>query len=500
MSILASPQPSNKLLILASGFAAIFLAIISGIGIGLGLYILVIPIVLIVPAILLVIRPDIGLIIFAVLTLLIAGSIKYFFGLGHFQWLLSVLGAAILGYSLVQKLLPATTATVQAPPADGITQTLLLWWLIVIFTSVANAMPILDWLVGIRTFLPTLGIFAYLAYCQPSEKLLKGIIILLLAIASIQWIFTLFQYLHVVPTRIALGYPGSPWDSIVGSFGGIKYGGGESGSLGVYLAICMVMAAALSKYKQIKSFPLVAIFLTGLIAMGTTESKVIALMIPLGCFLVYRDYIFKQPVKFLIGGTIIILLMFGLLVAYYYIHWQSITGKGLFETLIEKILYSFDPNTQVTATNLGRVGSLIFWWENHAILNNPLSFLIGHGLSSAVSTSSIIGEGVAVHRYGIQLDITGISKLLWESGFLGALVFLLTFVFGFFRARQLKAERSLPSWHRAAMSGVEAAMVLMPISIFYEATVVSSPPMQFVAMFMLGYIAYWWRKTNGGHV
>ncbi|MBK7765541.1 MAG: hypothetical protein IPI44_05200 [Sulfuritalea sp.] len=40
-------------------------------------------------------------------------------------------------------------------------------------------------------------------------------------------------------------------------------------------------------------------------------------------------------------------------------------------------------------------------------------------------------------------------------------------------------------------------MLLMPLATIYEVTVVSSPPMQFVAMFMLGYVAYWWRETAG---
>ncbi len=473
------------------------LALLVGIGVGIGFYILVALIILLVPAIFLVMRPDIGLVLFAALTLLIAGTLKYFFGLGQFQWVLSVLGAALLGYSLVQKLLPGATA-LYVPPADGITQAMLLWWIVVLFASAANALPPLDWLVGFRIYLPAFGIFTYLAFCRPSEKLLKGIILMLLIIASVQWAFALFQKLYVMPIRIAEGYPGSPWDSVVGSFGGEKFGGGESGSLGIYLAIAMVITAALSKYKQIKPFPLFGILLTGFAAMALTESKVIAIMIPLGFFLVYRDYAFTQPIKFLIGAVIIVVLMFGLLTAYYYMYWEDASGKGLFEILPTLLLYSFDPHFQASISNLGRVGSLIFWWDNHSILDNPLTLLIGHGLASAVSSSSIIGEGAAVSRYGITLDVTGVSKLLWESGIMGLLVFLLVFAFGFFRARRLKQHPLLPAWHRAAMVGVESAMVLMPLSIFYEVTIVSSPPMQFMAMFMLGYVAYWWRETNGG--
>ena len=41
-------------------------------------------------------------------------------------------------------------------------------------------------------------------------------------------------------------------------------------------------------------------------------------------------------------------------------------------------------------------------------------------------------------------------------------------------------------------------MVLMFLAVFYEVTTVSSPPMQFINMLLMGYIVYWWRETGGG--
>ena len=474
--------------------AMLFLAVLMGIGVGMGLYIWVAALVLALPAIFLLIRPDTCLIFFTGLTLLVAGTLKYFFGLSQFQWILSALGVALLGYTVVRKLFEVTRTYI---PADGIAQVMLLWWIGLLFASVANVLPILDWLVGLRIYLPVFGIFAYVAYGQPSEKLLKGLILFMLAIASVQWVFCLYQMLRVVPMRIALHYPGSPWDSVVGSFGGEKFGGGESGSLGIFLSIIMVLAAALKKHDQLKVLPLLIVFLAGFSAMVLTESKVIAVMIPLGCFFVYRDYIFKQPAKFLLGVLALGGLMLLLLVAYYFMYWQTDNNLGLFDALYDRFAYSFDPHFEASTTNLGRVGSLIFWWDKHAIVDNPLTFLFGHGLSSAISSSSVINEGVAVRQYGVMLDVTGASKLLWESGIMGFLEFLLIFVFGFIHAQRLKNIMALPEWHRAAMGGIEAAMVIMPLALFYEVTVVSSLPMQFIAMFMLGYVVYWWRETEG---
>ena len=373
---------------------------------------------------------------------------------------------------------------------------MLLWWVGLIFATFANVTPAMNWFVGLRVYLPVYGIFLYLGYCHPSERLLKNILFFMLAIASVQWLFSLYQRVWVVPIRIASHYRGSPWDSIVGSFGGEMFGGGESGSLGIYLSIMVVLITALHKFDQIRVRYVAALLLTVFSAMALVESKVIAIMIPLGCFLVYRDRAFKQPVKFLLGTFVVLILMIGLLVSYYYLYWQMDNNLGLIDALYGRFAYSFDPQFQSSTINLGRVKSLTFWWDQHSLLDNPLTLLFGHGLASAVSSSSLIGAGSAAQDTGLKLDVTGASKLLWESGLVGLLIFLSVFGVGYLRARSLKGNPLLPPWHRATMEGVEAAMVLMPLSIFYEVTVVSSPPMQFVAMFFLGYVMYWWRETT----
>jgi hypothetical protein len=473
------------------------LATVSGVVIGVGAYTATAALALLPLGIYLMMRPDLSLISFTGLTLLIAGSLKYFFGLGQFQWALSALGAALLVYSLVNVLFSASD---KRTPASGIEQAMLLWWVGLLFATAVNAVPALDWFVGLRIYLPFFGIFLYLGFCRPSAGLLKNILLFMIAIASVQWAFCLYQKVYVVPLRIASHYPGSPWDSIVGSFGGDRFGGGESGSLGIYLSIMLVLAAALYKQGQLRGRYMSLIIITSFAAMALAESKVIAVMVPLGCFLVYRDHAFKHPIKFALGTLAVLAAMLVLLVIYYQIYWQTESKSGLIDSLYARFAYSFDPHFQASSTDLGRVKSLLFWWNQHWLSDNPLHLLFGHGIASAVSSSSVIGMGDAARQTGVMLDGTGISKLLWESGLVGLLVFLSVFGFGYFRARTLKHHSSLSPWHQGAMVGTEAAMVLMPISVFYEVTVVSSPPMQFMAMFFLGYVAYWWQETSGARL
>lgn len=494
MNIIRSYSSNNDLKNTIIVVLILLLCIFIGASVGAGAYMFAAPLALLLPAIFLIRNPHVGLIFLTGMTLLVAGTFKYFFALNQFQWALSALGVSLLGYALIVRFFSA--AEHKCLPVR-IEVLVVLWWLSLLFSSAANTLPVLDWFVGLRIYLPVFGIFAYLAYCQPKEKLLKAILLFMIAISTIQWIFCLYQTLRVVPVRLAGHYPGSAWDSIVGTFGGDKFGGGESGSLGIYLSIILVLTAALRKYSQISSVQTTLIVLTSFTAMALVESKVIAVMIPLGLFLLFRDNALKKPAKFFVGFIVVGGLMLSLLIAYYYLYWQSDNSRGLLDALYERFSYSFDPAFQASSTNLGRVKSLIFWWDKHAILDNPLTLFLGHGLASAVSSSSVIGEGMAVKSYGVMLDVTGASKLLWETGLFGIAVFLMIFVVAFFMARRLKDNLSLPAWHRAAMSGVEAAMVLMPLSIFYEVTVVSSPPMQFMAMFFLGYVAYWSRETSG---
>ena len=137
------------------------IAVFTGLALGLGAYVLVAPVAALLPAVLLLVRPELCLIAVTGLTLLVAGLLKYFFGLGYFQWLLSGLGVMLLLIALVRTMFSA--ARVKCSPS-GIEGLLLVWWLMLVFSSLANLVPILDWFVGVRIYLPFVGVFAYIAF------------------------------------------------------------------------------------------------------------------------------------------------------------------------------------------------------------------------------------------------------------------------------------------------------------------------------------------------
>ncbi len=446
-------------------------------------------------AVFLIVKPAYAIAAMAGLTLAIAGSLKYFAGLGQFQWAISALGVLLLLVVIVRV---SFGRDVMSGGMDfGVGFSILMWWMIIVVSSIGNGVPLLDWVVGIRNYLPFLGVFAYIAYCRPPERLLKGLIGFVLFIASVQWVFCLYQRAMIVPKRISGGYPGSPWDSVVGSFGGDMYGGGESGSLGVFIAITLSIVAALHKAKMVGGFVFASFIVFSLVAAGLSEAKVVVLLVPLGLLVVYRDYLVRQPVRFVVGGLFVVGAITALLAAYNYLYWQSEGRSGFVDAVIRRLSYSFDPDFRVMGNALGRVGSLIYWWKSHSFIDDPFSFLLGHGFASAVSVSSIIGMGTAAKENSYLLDTTGATKLLWESGFIGLIVFQVTFAVAFFRAKRLARLESIPAWHRAALAGAQAAMALIFLAGFYEVTTAGSPPMQFLGMLLVGYIVYWWKETGG---
>ena len=472
------------------------LSLLIGASLALGFY----PIVAIIFAgflvALLLMRPNYGVTAMAVLTLMVAGSLQYLWGISQFQWAISSLGILLLIIALLKI---AFDAGVVAPKIDiGVGSILILWWIVISVSSLGNVVSVLDCLVGVRIYLPFAGMFAYVAYCRPPEHLLKNQVIFLLLIASTQWIFCLYQSTMIVPIRIAGGYPGSAWDSVVGSFGGDKFGGGESGSLGVFLAVSLTIAAALFKSGVMKTGTFSCIAICCGLAVGLSEAKVVMVLVPIGLSIVYRNYLLRYPLRFLIGCSVVIIFVVVMLAIYNYTFWQTESGLGFWDSVERRLSYSFDPQFRVANNNLGRIGSLVYWWDSHSVIDNPFSFLLGHGFASAVSFSGVIGMGSAAKASGVLLDTTGATKLLWESGLIGLILFLAMFVTAFFYAYRLARIESIPPWHRAALTGVQSSMVLMFLAVFYEVTAVSSPPMQFVSMLLLGYTVYWWRETGGG--
>ncbi|GMV54406.1 MAG: hypothetical protein AMXMBFR6_02110 [Betaproteobacteria bacterium] len=439
-------------------------------------------------------RPDAMLWLLLATVLVLSGTVQFFADFHQLQWIASLLGMALLAVGLYQQLGSRPLPASPAGPSIGVVAGLFLLMLAV--SSAVNAVPPDQLIVGLRAYLPFWGVFAVLAAARLDEHQVRALLLAMLAVAALQWPLALYQKIFVVPERIALNYFGSAFDSVVGTFGGPKFGGGASGSLGVFLALMLVFAGALWHRRQLTTRWFALLFLTIGVAMGLTETKVVFMLVPLGMLWVFRDGLVRRPVAFVLGSAAVLVLLAGVLFSYYKLYWED-SGRGDFWDVIgRRFAYSFDPNFMATADWPGRIAGLLIWNRHHELASEPFTTLLGHGAAAATTFSTFMGPSAASRRYGLGLDVTGATKLLWDSGALGFLLFLALFGTGFVIAGRLLRDARIPDWHRAALNGAQTAMPLLALALFYEVTSVSSPPVQFLAMFLLGYIAYWQRRLR----
>ena len=424
------------------------------------------------------------------------GAVQFFTGFGQLQWIASMLGMALMliwGFMAMGQRQPEMASGLTPVIAAGF-----VFMSIMTLSSFANGIPFMQGVVGFRAYVPFWGAFLFLSTQTRDLLTWRRVFVGLVIVALIQWPVELYQKLFVVSARSAAGYFGSAFDSIVGTFGGAMFGGGESGSLAVFLAVFIVIATALRKERHIPRWLYLLLALSILVSVGLCETKIVFFLVPVGFGWIYRAYVVRHPGKFLLGAAIAGILLAGLVTVYYKLHYEE-TARNVDPIALvqQRFLYAFDPSAMPAANWPGRVTGLVIWYHHHDSLSDSFRTLFGHGAGSSLSSSSLIVSGDASKRYGVGLDVTGATKLLWESGLFGLLAFLSISLVGFIQSGRLASSEAVPAQHRAGLKGVQAALPLIGVAIFYEATAVSSPPMQLTFLLLLAYVDFWYRRVKG---
>jgi hypothetical protein len=309
----------------------------------------------------------------------------------------------------------------------------------------------------------------------------------LLLVAVVQWPLELYQALFVVPQRVSAGYFGSAWDSIVGTFGGPKFGGGASGSLAIYLVVGLALALALWRTRCLSRLQGTVCVLSILVGIGLTETKVVFVMIPVALFLLYVDQMRTHPVRFLLAMVSMLALLSLLMYIYYVFFWAEQNRGSVVDAIMRRFAYSFDPNFMPAYNWPGRMTGLAIWWRGQEFVGDPFHWLVGYGIASAVSTSTVVGPGVVALKFGLGTDVTGATRLLWEVGVIGFVAYLLPLWFSFRTLGQvLRRATDITPVERGFYMALRASTGVLFLAVLYEVTIVSSPPLQLVAFILYG--------------
>ncbi len=417
-----------------------------------------------------------------VLVLIVSGMVQYFTDNAQLQWVASGIGICLLISGFLRG---AGNAGGLAPRRfTAIDASLLVFTVTAAVSTVLGEGGPAHLAAGMRNYLPFLGLYAYIRLSGLQAVTLRRTIWFLLAVAVVQWPVELYQALVVVPQRVAANYFGSAFDSIVGTFGGPKFGGGASGSLAVYLVFGMALALALYR-NALLGTKMTAFFLLGmLVGIGLAETKVVFIVIPLALASLYSDELSRRPIRFLLGALLVLGVMAVLMYVYYVFFWESANRGDPWLVIVRRFSYSFDPDFMPANNWPGRMTGLAIWFRGQDFSGDLYHWLVGYGVAAATSMSTIAGPGVAALKFGLGTDVTGATKLLWEVGAIGLVAYVAPMFFAFRSFGRVLRDGDCDPLLRSFVEALRASAPVLALVVLYEVTIVSSPPMQLLAMIL----------------
>jgi hypothetical protein len=343
----------------------------------------------------------------------------------------------------------------------------------------------------------------------------------LLLVAALQFPVTLLQYFFVSLSSKR----DSPWDAVVGTFPGSIDGGGQSAAMGLFVVIMLLAAYALWRAGKISTNRVLIQAVCCVMTLVFAEVKAVVLLLPLLFVLYYGRDVFRRPVESGLPVLAAICVTVLLLSAYEPIHYDQIkkdrvtnidTGKKAFEgwvgavnpekkitgvnvkhadrTAFERILSNVNPDKK-SVNEIGRVSHLILWGEKNLISKDILHSLFGYGIGTTQVSSVWSGEVAKLYPY--SMDISSSVILLWETGLVGHLVFVLMLLYAARESARLSRSDFIPSLYKIFLRVGRVALLLLIITFPYQNFVLRSVPMQLLLALFLGQILYWLGVLSG---
>lgn len=484
-------------------FLVALISLFFGMVAGTGNLILVFLIVGLLGGVVLVAHPTWLLWVGVVWTLVVAGLLRYFADIQKADWLVY---AAALSFWLVAaatRFRPKSADMARGAGMPGFVAALILFYLVAIVNSLINFDGVVQFMVGIKNYLMFFGLTLALLAGAYQPKVMRQMAFAALFIGLLQLPVTLYQFLFVRAKRIEQGgyamYDSlvEASDSVVGTMGGQKFGGGLDDVLA--LMAFVLFAGVLAAYRKGLLTLVRAAVLSGLLLIPVllAETKVIFVYFPIAVMVVAWDTIKRRPRLILAAMIAMPLALYAGLWGYYQIHWSKQFSS--FDTSLEHVFsYSFSERVEgirATVGDMSRRESIEFWWNSHG-LADPGKLLLGHGLSQSKMYSSVVMP-TTVRMYGMRnLAKTGTSQLLWDTGLIGTILFIGALIFGARRASQISRSIKVRSMDYVVIKATQAGLILMLASLFYRNSALNIAQSGFLLYLLLGIVAYYHMHTD----
>jgi len=360
----------------------------------------------------------------------------------HFTWLPEVISIGFLIYIFWRlfegkKLVPILNQT----------RWVLLFMAFTLFGIIINGVDLPVAAAGIRNNLKYLPLFFLPFFFKLDRAFIKKFLCFLFVLALVQLPVTIIQ-------RIVYKTPSG--DPVGGTLGAHS-----TGILSVFLTLCIAFWTANFIKTPLKP-GLYILGFTGLIApLGLSETKVSFFLLPVVFVCIF---LFSTEKKKLLGKTLMVFICFVLGVFFTAkLHNYLYVEKSPDKTILKKpktekkekvkekhskipiekyanpkLVFNLSYKRQTIRSGiLNRIPQVLFAFDQ--IQKDPVHLLFGVGAGNASDSFFEPAQGKYYQKYG-KLDIGNnlLSRLLWEYGLIGTLLFFFIFLFFFVKIWKLR--------------------------------------------------------------
>ncbi|MGZ5017290.1 MAG: flippase [Methylobacter sp.] len=308
----------------------------------------------------------------------------------------------------------------------------------------------------------------------------------LIVVALLQFPFALYELL--VPQPLSAGAS----NIIAGTFGANLMRGGTNLIMVIYLFIVLSFLVARWRAGMINSKIFYPISFICVLPLGMGDINIVVFMLLLEGLILFRENLISAPLRYLY--IILTLILLGMLLCYLYASYGMhsnpdeaimIIWNNIKDQVYSEIQY-FNPFTTIIS------------WAEEQNFQYPLDLLIGHGLGSSYSAQNdfnyLYGHfGFKYLKHDINL--TGISTLLWDTGLIGFMMFISIFISAWGDAGRLR-RIVVDSAVKADALAIQAAISLFFLSMVYSNSIVNLLSMELIYALVLGYLGYLMNHHN----
>ena len=405
-------------------------------------------------------------------------------GLSRMLWAISMLGLLLWIPSLFNLL-----EFNRAPNQNKEKNIPLFVWVALLFAifSVGNTIlqlhSIGQFFGGFKRYFQAFGLMLALATLVITRKEFDTWLKLLLGIAILQLPFALFERFVLVPLRggVDLG-GGQATDIVAGTMGANLDGGSPNSVMVTFILIAFAFVFSRWKVGLLEKSQMMLFSFLLLLPLVLGETKIVIVMLPLLAVVLLRKDVRAQPSKYLP----ILAAMFLLTLFFTYVYVRLMLNSTFSDMVTGVISYNIQ-DVGYGSLLLNRTTVMSFWWELHGWFD-PIPFLFGHGLGSSYGSGFEAGHVAQLYpNYGI--NITALSSILWDLGFIGFLLYVSIFIIAWFQIGKV--------WHATTSVKIKADCVSLQVGIaltmmflVYSDSQVNLLVHEIIIAVMLGYAAY----------